>query len=786
MDEKKSNTVRIGRVLRLLLTAATAILVVWSFFWFATRPLRQQREREGRVELTLLHWGAREEDEIVRSLCESFERKYSHIKVNRINASAGYTSKLQTMTASGDPPDVFFWNAYMLPDYVHLGIIRPLDDLVENDPEIDPDAFFPQTLNAYRFDGERLGQGPLYGVPSAFTTIGFFYNKDLFDRVGVEYPTDDWTWEEFEEKANALAAVEGLYGAEFQTWDFFVRLFLWTWDLDILTPDLKGLRTGDPEVVGKLQMLRDWRFAPQQERMFTSSRSMVETGRSAFQAGRVGMFGPVGRWPIPGFRQMDAFNWDFAALPRGSSRDSLMFVAAWCLAAEGEHPEESWLLARHLASPEAQALNSSYGLSLPTLREVAWGPSSVNPDIPPSRDDLFLKSVEHSRAMQWPMNSRFQQYFGSAMDECLRMGTNSVEESLRDIQRNWDNEQASPLRRARFPAMPWARIFSWTGFVLLGLAFLGILAWWRRRPRGMDFREECAGYMLVLPWAIGFLALIAGPMFVSFLLTFTKWSGVTTLDTAQFVGFGNWSQMLTSDPTMRRAFWVTVYYVVLMVPVGQIAALSVAVLMNNEVKGIHFFRSAWYLPSVLAGVGIAVMWRWVFDAEFGLLNQLLEPILALVNLRPPEWFLRDAEWFGIPAFVIANLWNVGGGMLIYLAGLNAIPRTLYEAAEIDGAGRWQRFRHITLPMLSPVILFSVIMAIIGSFQVFTQAFVMTGGGPGDATRFYVLYLWNMAFESYEMGYGAAMAWLLFAVILVLSLWVMRGSRKRVFYEGSKA
>lgn len=182
---------------------------------------------------------------------------------------------------------------------------------------------------------------------------------------------------------------------------------------------------------------------------------------------------------------------------------------------------------------------------------------------------------------------------------------------------------------------------------------------------------------------------------------------------------------------------------------------------------------------------MAILWRWVFDGDNGLLNGVLAPLLGPLGLEPPEWFGVDAGVWGAPAFALLNLWMVGGSMMIYLAGLKGIPRELYEAAEVDGAGALERFRLVTLPMLSPVIVFNGIMAVIASFQVFTQAFVMTGGEPGDLTRFYVLYLFDQAFQYYEMGYASAMAWLLLVVILVLTGLVMRFSRKHVYYEALK-
>jgi len=168
-----------------------------------------------------------------------------------------------------------------------------------------------------------------------------------------------------------------------------------------------------------------------------------------------------------------------------------------------------------------------------------------------------------------------------------------------------------------------------------------------------------------------------------------------------------------------------------------------------------------------------------------MLNALLNPLLEPLGRAAPRWFERDAETWGVPAFVILSFWSVGGAMMIYLAGLKGISQDLYEAASIDGATRLHRFRHVTLPMLSPVIFFNTIMAIIASFQIFTQAYVMTGGGPGDATRFYVVYLYNQAFDLHEMGYASAMAWLLLLIVLVLTLGVMWGSKRFVYYEALK-
>jgi multiple sugar transport system permease protein len=284
---------------------------------------------------------------------------------------------------------------------------------------------------------------------------------------------------------------------------------------------------------------------------------------------------------------------------------------------------------------------------------------------------------------------------------------------------------------------------------------------------------------------IGFALFMAFPIVMSLLLSLAKWRGVSTLDTATFVGGANYLQLLVHDPRFATSLKVTLYYTLIAVPGGQALALLAAVLMNQKVRGINLFRAAWYLPSVLAGVGVSVLWRWIFDTDGGLMNAALRPLLSVVHLAPPDWFGKDAATWGAPAFAIMGFWMVGGGMMIYLAGLQSVPEELLEAARIDRLGAMNRFFRVTLPMLSPVILFNVIMSIIGSFQVFTQAFVMTAGEPGDLTRFYVLYLYNQAFEFYEMGYASAMAWILLLITLALTMLTLRGSRKLVHYEGLK-
>jgi multiple sugar transport system permease protein len=231
---------------------------------------------------------------------------------------------------------------------------------------------------------------------------------------------------------------------------------------------------------------------------------------------------------------------------------------------------------------------------------------------------------------------------------------------------------------------------------------------------------------------------------------------------------------------------VTAYYALLAVPLTQIAALAVALLMNTRARGMVVFRTIYYIPTLVGGVTMAAIWLWLFNPKYGLINHMLAPMAHLIGKTPPDWVGDDAGRWGVPAFVLMSLWTVGSGMLIYLAALKNVPASLYEAARIDGASVNRQFWAVTLPMISPLIFFNLVMAIIASFQVFAQVYVMTNGGPGNATLFYVLYLYRQAFQFDNMGYASAMAWVLFLIVLALTAVVIRTSRRWVYYEGLKA
>jgi multiple sugar transport system permease protein len=261
----------------------------------------------------------------------------------------------------------------------------------------------------------------------------------------------------------------------------------------------------------------------------------------------------------------------------------------------------------------------------------------------------------------------------------------------------------------------------------------------------------------------------------SIYLSFTRYNIVSP---AKLVGFANYKMLLTQDPLFWQSAWVTVKFAMISVPLGIVAGVMLALLLNINVKGIALFRTIIYLPSIVPTVATSVLFIWLLNANIGLFNK----ILGLFHIQGPAW-LKTAPW-AFYSLVMMSLWGVGGSMVIYLAGLKDIPTHLYEAATIDGANPLRKMRHITLPMMTPVIFFNLVMGIIGSFQYFTQAYVMMpNGGPEDSTYFYSLYLYNRAWKYLDMGYASAMAWVLFFLIIGLTTLVFRTQKRWVHYGG---
>lgn len=297
----------------------------------------------------------------------------------------------------------------------------------------------------------------------------------------------------------------------------------------------------------------------------------------------------------------------------------------------------------------------------------------------------------------------------------------------------------------------------------------------------MTYRERrqlFTGLAFTSLWIVGLTVFTGYPVIASLYYSFCDYSILTS---PVWCGVENYTQ-LVRDELFWKSLGNTLVFAALSVPLGTIVSLSLALLLNADVRGKRVFRTLFYLPSIVPVVASMMLWMWLLNGQYGLINLALRPVLGLVGVEPPLW-LTDPAWTK-PALVLMSLWGTGNAMIIYLAGLQNVPRELYEAAAIDGASGWRRFWHVTLPMISPVVYFNVVMGLIGSLQVFTQAFIMGGGtdgSPARSTLFYTLHLFATAFYDLRMGYASAMAYVLFVIIAALTWLATRLSRDRVNY-----
>ena len=290
------------------------------------------------------------------------------------------------------------------------------------------------------------------------------------------------------------------------------------------------------------------------------------------------------------------------------------------------------------------------------------------------------------------------------------------------------------------------------------------------RLRWQEYRD---GYLFIAPWLVGFVIFTAGPMVASIVLTFFEWELIVP---PRYVGFDNFVK-LTQDRYVTIALYNTAYYTFLAVPLHLLTALIAALALNLKIHFVNYYRTVYYLPSVTPAVASALLWTYVYNPQYGLANAVLE-FFGI----PGQGWIFDPD-MAKPSFILMSVWSLGSAMVVFLAGLQGVPQHMYEAAEIDGAGLLGRFRYVTLPMLTPIIFFNLVMGIIGSFQVFTAAYIITNGGPADATLFYVLYLFRNAFQFFKMGYASALAWLLFVIIMAFTLLQLKLANRWVYYEG---
>jgi len=490
------------------------------------------------------------------------------------------------------------------------------------------------------------------------------------------------------------------------------------------------------------------------------------------------------------------FDWDITLFPAyaDGSRGTTTGGSGYCIFRGTKHPDLAWKLTKFLSGPVGMTAMAKAGIAQPAIRKLALTPGiwAVGPTTPVDQQyphnmiatDQAVPFVRFDpSAYYWPsVNERLT----TGLD-LVWSGQSKAEPILKAAEKNGQYRLDQMLKDEHLSA------YNWTYGIAAGLLIVaGIIVWtyWPERKIKYTSREKIesrAAYKFASPWLFGAVVFTLGPMILSFLMSFADWDIITP---AKWRGAQNYVEAGAADPLFWKSMTVTLIYTAVSVPLGILVSLMLALLLNQKVKGIPLFRAVYYVPSLASLVASSLIWRKIFNPDNGLLNLLiygqhgswLGSHLSSIAGTPDkhvDWL--GNEKFALPAMILMSMWFAGGGMIIMIAGLQNIPQHYYEAATLDGANMFGKFKAITLPLLTPTLFFSLVTGLIGSFQVFTQAVVMTQGGPNDTTRFYVYKLYQNAFESLRMGYSSAGAWILFAIIMLVTLVQFKGS-KWVYYE----
>jgi len=758
------------------------------------------------IVLRFRYWGDFKEIAVIQQTIRAFEHDHLGVTVRgeRVPAGDEYAQKLIVEQAAGMTPDVVFCGDNYV-QFAGRGVLADLTPFVNADPSVKLSDYYPQLINVFR------GNGKLYALPRDIAPMGLvYYNKSLFDKAHLPYPDGSWSWDyvphpergskDFLTVAQKLThhgksssdTIFG-YGASWPalSMDNFVYSSGADFVDDIHNP--KKLTYNDPRVVKAIQFTQDltekYNVAPSTTELQASA---VGT-HDLFAQGRIAMY-VCGVWEVPRFRdEIRNFDWDIAAFPAGPTGVHGVQTgwSGYGITSNSQHKKEAWELLKYLAGENGLSRLAKAGLAQPAIAHLADSNLWLDGQRPKNRK-LTIEEVPSVRfgvlSDKWTeisaiVNPKLELVWNSTLT-----AQQAVDQLMGPAQAKLDELNDPP----HYPKLNW-----WAGLIGMVVVTLLLVGWvWQgartdlKSGRKIGSRAEArAGYAFISPWLIGAVVFLLGPMLVSLLLAFSSWDMIAP---AKWVGMGNFAEM-SRDDRFFKSLQVTAIYTIFSVPLGVAGSLALALLLNTKIRGQSVFRTLYYLPAVASTVAASLIWLRLFNPESGLLNYLMDaihftPVLHAMGLTDPtkgyvNWLGNEKTALG--SLVVMSIWGIGGGMVIYLAGLQGIPQSYYDAAEVDGANVWQKFRHVTLPLLTPTIFFTLIMGVIGSLQTFTQGFVMTAGGPNNASLFYVLYLYQNAFQFMKMGYASALAWVLFIVVLCVTMVQMKMS-KWVHYEGAEA
>lgn len=774
------------------------------------------------VTLRIVVWDGDESLRVLRSTIGDFEKAHPGIKVKLENADYSfYFQKLLTQYAANTAPDVAMLDPGNFMRYAKRGALLDLNRFYDT-PGFNINDYYKPIVDAHSFDGK------LYVLPRDIAPMGLiYYNKRLFKEAGLDLPDGSWTWSykprpELGSK-DFLTCMEKLTkkdaSGKVNQWAFapfdpnpLADTFAYSTGARYVDnpTNFSKLNYTDPRIIRALDFVSEISNTKHWMPSKVELDSVVQTAAvDLFIQQKLAMF-QCGIWSVPHIRKAmkpgdkDFFDWDIAMFPGYQDPDTGKVTHAFPTGGSGygilsstAHPKEAWELARWMAGPPGMKAMAAAGIAQPAIQSLAVGPDWIpGPDSPPEAQYPHNRMATHlavpfvvfpPTADYWP---EINSIVGAKIDNVFR-GTVDAKTAVTEGQALGEDRLKDILRQEHLAK------FNWPAASVIAVLLLSAMIYWVFRPefgKKLSHRQKAearSGFLFASPWIFGTIVFTAFPMLLSLLMSATDWDFITP---ARSRGVDNFSEALFRDTRFWGSLKVTMVYTFVSVPLGITLSMLLALLLNAKIRGVPFYRTCFYLPSLASAVASSLIWRKVFQPDGGLLNLALFgpsgawrlPLLGSLvhDGKLPDWL--GTEQLAVPALIMMSFWGVGAGMIILLAGLKAVPEFYYEAATLDGAGPIRKFLVVTVPMVAPAILFTMITGLIGSFQAFTQVYVITAGtgGPNNSTRFFMLHLYDAAFNNLRMGYGAALAWILFVIIFIAAMLQFRLNRV-IYYEGAE-
>ncbi len=825
------------------------VAVIGLAYW--THVQKQPVTSDGRTELVF--WGVTTLGEDIYGALQQFENQNPQYRVTYSNGAArditGDAQRLMCAIAGGVPPDVVWFDRFAVGEWAGRGALTDLTPFIKQQSPDDPERIRPEEFYSWALDEasykkpQEPGPKRLYAIPTDSDIRVLFVNSDIFRQNGLADakgdPIPPKNWDELRAYASKLTVYRhpgdkhsGIvrlgYGPDFgNPW---LYMYVFQAGGNLISEDGRTCTMDTPPVIKALKFMTDIdddlggvaQVGAFREASQGNSLDPFLTGQVAMKIDVDNSMRIIADWnPKMDFKLFPA-PLPQEEIDKGKKPIGWSGGYSYVIPATSRNKEGAFKLLKFLSSWHAEDLiergrreqrESEGRMYLPNIHANRVHFERLvkqyvydNPNLPQTYKDAYQVTQELLPTTRIRPVTPVGQFLWAQQVRAMDAGPNHAfaEQAKREGKDETEMvlaEMQAPVQKAldEIYSPPPPTVVEWKGYIvgyiaLLAVPFLAIFAIYKsnRKLRGYRGREVAAAMLFLSPWVIGFALFVGGPVLFSIVFSFSRYD---ILSPARYVGLQNYIDVF-KDPVFYKSV-INTGFMILRVPLGMAVSLMMALLLNRAVRGVGWYRAAFYLPAIVPLVASSFLWMWLLNPSFGTVNEVLAWIITSPIGHAAEWsvslftsapfhfslplWLKDPA-MAKPSLIVMGLWSSGGTMIIWLAGLQSIPPQLYEAASIDGAGKWQQFWNVTIPMISPYILFNLIIGTIGTLQIFQESYIMTEGGPADSTLFYAYYLFKQAFQFFQMGYASALAWILFIVVLSLTLLELWLSNKWVHYE----